>query len=145
MENLITFLIAWLPTILFLLAIIGGIGVGFWRGFRKSLILAAQAGILFIILVIVYVGVINLESLDRGIYELINSVLALNNTSLEKLTNTAKVYNMTAFLENVVINYLGYGNFLTLWLTNNAGYVTSVSLLLYHLLFAVLFMVIYLI
>ena len=145
MDDLVKFLILYLPTIIFFLAVALGTLFGFLRGFRKSLILAAQSLVLFIILTIVYISIINLETLDEASFNFINQFLKLFNTSLNILLKAPDATNLTEALTSFVINNLGYGEMLSAILTNDSTYITSMTLLLYHLVIAIIFYLFYLI
>lgn len=145
MDDLVKFLILYLPTIIFFLAVALGTLFGFLRGFRKSLILAAQSLVLFIILTIIYISIINLETLDEASFNFINQFLKLFNTSLNILLEAPDATNLTEALTSFVINNLGYGEMLSAILTNDTTYITSMTLLLYHLVIAIIFYLFYLI
>lgn len=71
----ITFIIHWAPTLIFLFFLLLAILYGAWRGFRKSAILAIQAGILFTILVIVYLSIAGAAQTDTGLFSLVESII----------------------------------------------------------------------
>ena len=71
-QQLISFLIHWLPTLIFLGMLGIAILFGLWRGMRKSIILAIQAGVLFIILLIVYLSIAGAASTDTGLFNLVS-------------------------------------------------------------------------
>ena len=62
-----------IPTIIFLLFIVLGILFGIWRGFRKSLILAIQALIIFVCCLILYFVFVNNPSTDVMAVEIANN------------------------------------------------------------------------
>ena len=73
-QQVISFLIHWLPTLIFLGMLGIGILFGLWRGMRKSIILAIQAGVLFIILLIVYLSIAGATSTDTGLFDLVSQI-----------------------------------------------------------------------
>jgi hypothetical protein len=73
--ELISFLIHWLPTLIFLGCLGIAILFGAWRGMRKSAILAIQAGIVFVILLIVYFSIAGASSTDTGLFNLVSSII----------------------------------------------------------------------
>ncbi|MDY5982505.1 MAG: Ig-like domain-containing protein [Anaeroplasma sp.] len=73
-QQVISFLIHWLPTLIFLGMLGIGILFGLWRGMRKSIILAIQAGVLFIILLIVYLSIAGAASTDTGLFDLVSQI-----------------------------------------------------------------------
>lgn len=73
-QQVISFLIHWLPTLIFLGMLGIAILFGLWRGMRKSIILAIQAGVLFIILLIVYLSIAGAASTDTGLFDLVSQI-----------------------------------------------------------------------
>ena len=73
-QQVISFLIHWLPTLIFLGMLGIAILFGLWRGMRKSIILAIQAGVLFIILLIVYLSIAGAASTDTGLFNLVSQI-----------------------------------------------------------------------
>jgi Ca2+/Na+ antiporter len=73
--ELISFLIHWLPTLIFLGCFGIAILFGAWRETRKSAILSIQAGIVFVILLIVYFSIAGAPSTDTGLFNLVSSII----------------------------------------------------------------------
>ena len=77
-EALLSFLIHWAPTLVFVLCLLTAFLVGLIRGFRKSLILLIQASILFVLVIIAFFILINQEGTDAFLFNLTNGILGEN-------------------------------------------------------------------
>ena len=133
-----------IPTIIFLLFIVLGILFGIWRGFRKSLILAIQALIIFVCCLILYFVFVNNPSTDVMAVEIANNFLGENG-----LQNLMGVSSECNSLKEILIQYipkqLNLGDGIALVLKDNGTYLISIVNLLYHIIFAVIALFLYLI
>lgn len=133
-----------IPTIIFLLFIVLGILFGIWRGFRKSLILAIQALIIFVCCLILYFVFVNNPSTDVMAVEIANNFLGENG--LQNLMGVSSECNsLKEILIQYIPNQLNLGDGIALVLKDNGTYLISIVNLLYHIIFAVITLFLYLI
>lgn len=137
-------LIVWVPTILFLIAVLGGILVGLIRGFRKSLILTIHAAAAAIICLITYICIIQMPGLDAWGFKTGNSFLSLFGTSIQECMGvSADCDSIKSALIEFIPKNMDYGNGLRLILMDNGAYLATMVSLCYHLIFALLLYILY--
>lgn len=143
-SEMMKFLIVWLPTILFVVAVLGGVVVGLIRGFRKSLILTIHAAVAAIICLITYICIIQMPGLDEWGFKTINSFLSIFGTSIQECMGVSADCDS---IKNALIEFIpknmSYGDGLRLVLLDNGAYLATIVSLCYHLIFALLFYVVY--
>lgn len=146
MNELISFIIAYGPTFIFILFLVAGLLWGFIRGFRKSIILFIQNLCLFLILVIIYINIINLPDLDTAIYGFADNVCSLFGHSLNSLLNVSSTNTtLTGALSEILENQLGYGNIISIIINGQASYLDSWVIFSYRVIIAVIFYMFYII
>ncbi len=145
-DGLIHFLIMWVPSLLFIFIIVTAIIWGMIRGFRKSLILAIQAAIIFIACIIIYITVVNIEQLDSKMYNNINHVL--NSMGVNDLPTIlsidAKCNGLKDVIAQLIIKNVDYGTGFELVVKENGAYLATIVNIVYHILFAFLIYYLYL-
>lgn len=145
-DGLIHFLIMWVPSLLFIFIIVTAIIWGMIRGFRKSLILAIQAAIIFIACIIIYITVVNIEQLDSKMYNNINHVL--NSMGVNDLPTIlsidAKCSGLKDVIAQLIIKNVDYGTGFELVVKENGAYLATIVNIVYHILFAFLIYYLYL-
>lgn len=145
-DGLIHFLIMWVPSLLFIFIIVTAIIWGMIRGFRKSLILAIQAAIIFIVCIIIYITVVNIEQLDSKMYNNINHVL--NSMGVNDLPTIlsidAKCNGLKDVIAQLIIKNVDYGTGFELVVKENGAYLATIVNIVYHILFAFLIYYLYL-
>lgn len=145
-DGLIHFLIMWVPSLLFIFIIATAIIWGMIRGFRKSLILAIQAAIIFIACIIIYITVVNIEQLDSKMYNNINHVL--NSMGVNDLPTIlsidAKCSGLKDVIAQLIIKNVDYGTGFELVVKENGAYLATIVNIVYHILFAFLIYYLYL-
>ena len=77
MEQVIDLSIQWGPTILFALIVLAGFLTGIRRGFRKSLLLALNALIAFVLVFLAYIWLVTNPNVDEYVVKYSNEVLAM--------------------------------------------------------------------
>lgn len=145
-DGLIHFLIMWVPSLLFIFIIATAIIWGMIRGFRKSLILAIQAAIIFIACIIIYITVVNIEQLDSKMYNNINHVLnSMGVNDLPTILNIdAKCNGLKDVIAQLIIKNVDYGTGFELVVKENGAYLATIVNIVYHILFAFLIYYLYL-
>lgn len=142
-NNLIRFLIAWGPTILFVLIVGIAVLLGFIRGTRKSLILAINSLVIFSLCFAGYLFLINIKEIDEISFQVINKVLGFFNTSLGQLLNIGEANSLKEVLTLLLPEVVGYGDVLNSLLTDNGAYLNTIVNLSYNLIFAALMFIVY--
>lgn len=145
-DGLIHFLIMWVPSLLFIFIIATAIIWGMIRGFRKSLILAIQAAIIFIACIIIYITVVNIEQLDSKMYNNINHVLnSMGVNDLPTILNIdANCNGLKDVIAQLIIKNVDYGTGFELVVKENGAYLATIVNIVYHILFAFLIYYLYL-
>lgn len=145
-DGLIHFLIMWVPSLLFIFIIATAIIWGMIRGFRKSLILAIQAAIIFIACIIIYITVVNIEQLDSKMYNNINHVLnSMGVNDLPTILNIdANCNGLKDVIVQLIIKNVDYGTGFELVVKENGAYLATIVNIVYHILFAFLIYYLYL-
>lgn len=147
---MVNFIIQWGPTLLVVINLMFAILFGLWRGFRKNLILAIQALIIFLICIGVFFYFVNIPDLDTFMYGIINSsVSPLLGTSLNSTLGVSESVNSIreAVLEIVLKNAAndGLGSSIQLIFQDNGAYLAAIVNGAYRLVFALLLSIVYII
>ena len=143
-NGMINFLISWLPAILLICALLWGVLLGLIRGFRKNLILAIQALAAALICLIAYLIIINMKGLDSWAFNNINAILANSGNSLhEMLDVSAECKSITDCLIEFIPKNMDFGDGMALVFKDNGAYLATIVDLCYHMIFALVFFIIY--
>lgn len=143
-QSTISFLIHWLPTILFLTALGISLLFGAIRGFRKSLILAIQAGILFLVLLIVYLNIASAAKTDTALFSLVEQ--CVGKGKIQSLLNVSEDCNSfeMVFVE-FIPKQLPENEGLALVLVDNGAYLATLAQMAVRIVVAFVFSILYLI
>ena len=131
-----------IPTILFLLILLIGILFGIIRGFRKSLILAIQACVIFVGCLIAYLIIVNNPSTDANVVNIINNFNG-ENWLQDQFGVSHDCGGLKEILIQFIPNQMNMGDGIALILKDNGTYLMGIVNFLYHIIFAVLFYIIY--
>lgn len=141
-EIWIQFFFTWGPTIIFLVGVLSAIFVGMIRGFRKSIILLLQAAIIFSICLVCYLIIVNNDKTDTWVVSIIN-----NFGGAGFLQRTLGVSEDCSSLTQMLIEFipknLSFGAGFELILKDNGAYLMTIVDLAYHIVFALVFYIIY--
>lgn len=142
MENLIRFLIAWGPTILFVLIIILGIILGLLLGLRKSVLLTVQSFIVFVICLILFFVLVESKTVDALLLKLVNAIVGDNAMQrLFQVSTNCKTFR-EIFLEYIP-KKLNFMDGLSLIAKENGAYLNSLIDMSYRVVFALVLLVLY--
>lgn len=142
LEGLIKFGIAWLPTIIFLIAVLLSTLVGIRRGLRKSLILLLHAVIVAGICIGVYFFCITSPAVDKFMLNVIN--LFMGESGLQSALGVSSTCET---LREVLLEY--FNNFFAeqdeigILLNANSAYVLTLINMIYRIAFAVILFIVY--
>ncbi|MGM9969050.1 MAG: hypothetical protein ACI35S_01490, partial [Anaeroplasma sp.] len=142
--TIISGLIIWIPTIIFLIFLILGFLFGLWRGLRKSLILAIQALAAFLICLILYFVIVKNAQTDYYVVSIANNLMGENYLqSLFGVSNDAQSFK--EILIEFIPKNMDYGEGLALVVKDNGAYLGSLVNLVYHIVFAIICAILYLV
>lgn len=141
----IRIIFAWGPTVLFLIGILSAVLLGMVRGLRKSSILFLHAGIAFLICIITYLILINMDSLDEKIVGLTNSILGkFTANSLQNLMGVSEdATTLTQILVEFIPKNFSFGNGFQLIIQDNGAYLATLVNITYHIILALLLYIVY--
>lgn len=148
-SQLISFLISWGPTILLILILLFFILLGIIRGFRKSLILAIHALVIFIICIIIFCVLVDKDDLDTSMYQTFNS--CCQSFSGNTLNSTLGISDNASSLREVIGLYIikldtensGYGSAVQLIIAENGAYFAALIDMIYRMIFALVLLIPY--
>lgn len=135
----------WIPSFIFILAVLGGFLVGMIRGFRKSTILLIQATVAFGICVIIYFCIVNSSKLDSNMLKLTNTILAkANQAPLQELLGVSlECESISDVLLEYIPRQMDFGDGFKLVVYENGQYLKTIVDLVYHMLVALALYVVY--
>ena len=135
-------LLALIPTILFVLIVLWGFLLGLARGLRKSVILLIQALVAFIIALIFYLVIVNLQSSDKMVVDIANNFMGAGG--LQRLLGVSETKaTLTEIITEFIVTKVNYGEGITLALQENANYLATIINLVYHLVFFFIALLVY--
>lgn len=137
------FAVRWVPTILFCWTVILCTYIGACRGLRKSLILVAHQVAAAVICIIVFAICVNLPAVDEFMLKFVNMFLGGSGSLESRLGVTAECSGLkdvfVAWLPTVIKGDA------SVMLSESKAYIYTLADLLYHVAFALLLYVVYLI
>ncbi len=136
-------LVILIPTLLFLSILIFAIILGIIRGFRKSLILAIDALVAFVICIIIFAVLTNSKTVDSGLVGFINNFMGKGGLQ-RQLGVSEESSKMTEILIEYIPKQMNYGDGIQLILKENGQYLLQLVLLVYKIILAFLCIFIYL-
>lgn len=142
MGGIISLLIILVPTILFFLIIIWAIIKGIIRGYRKSVILAIQAIIAFLVCMILFIIFSNSERVDSGLVSFINNFLG-DGFIQNKMGVSPNSTKLTEILYEFIPKQLNYGDGISLIVKDNGQYLLQLALFIYKLILAFIMVIFY--
>ena len=134
--ELIDFLIAWVPTILFSLIVVLSTLVNARRGRRKSLIFLAQSTGAAILWVLLFYFGAKSARIDAALVKFVN--LFLGENGLQNLLNVSTEVKTLRGIFTLYLQSLGGGGSLGILLGDTAAYLYTLADMVYHILFALL-------
>lgn len=144
-NEMIRFAFTWIPSFIFIFAVLSGFLVGMIRGFRKSTILLIQAITAFVICLIVYFCIVNSSKLDSNMLKLTNSILssAGQGTLQDILGVSSSCESITDVLIEYIPKQMDFGDGFKLVIYENGAYLKTIVDLVYHMLVALILVLVY--
>lgn len=139
----LAFVIAWVPTVLFLLIILVATLVGTRRGFRKSMILAVQAFCAAGICIGLFFFCITGDTVDGAILSLVNKIMGGEHALQNALGVSAECDTLRQCLAEYIPTFFSYGDEISLILRENGAYLYTLSDLVYRLAVALVLWLVY--
>lgn len=140
-QGLIRFGIAWLPTIIFLIAVLLSTLTGISRGLRKSLIFLLHAVIAAGLCIGVYFFCITSPAVDKFLLDAVNLFMGENGLQ-SKLGVSSECVNLREVLLEYFNNFLEDKNEIGILIQANGAYILALINMIYRIAFAfVLFFV----
>lgn len=139
----LAFVIAWVPTVLFLLIVLVSVLAGARRGFRKSMILAVQAFCAAGICIGLYFFCIKGDTVDTAILSLVNSVMGGEHALQNALGVSAECETLRQCLAEYIPALFSYGDEISLILRENGAYLYTLADLVYRLAVALVLWLVY--
>ena len=144
MVETIGLLIQWVPTLLFILILLISFLVGFFRGFRKSLILLIHSASTALVLIGIYFLLAETNFGDELSLDIIN--LFLGEDGLEQMLDVSiDCIQLKEVILEYIISIFDYEDGLNIVLRENGVYIQLVVNLIYHVILALVLYVLYLI
>jgi len=142
------FIIRWLPTIIFISAIILPSIAGTIRGYRKSAILFKNSVILSVIFIILYLIIVNTNFGDKLLLNIADLIFGGKGS----FKNYINVDSSSESFREVLVKYLSLSTNtftsvagLASLIEGNGIYVETIVSFIYHIVFALLFYILYLV
>ena len=143
-SELLSFLIHWGPTLIFVFCLTIAFLFGLWRGLRKSVILLIQAAAVFGILLIIYFIVVNQPSTDGALFGFISKIIGEG-----KIQQTLGVSQENQTFADCFIEFLpkqvSFNEGVALVLKDNGMYLASLADMAVRIVIAIVFGIFYLI
>ena len=147
MEQVIDLSIQWGPTILFALIVLAGFLTGIRRGFRKSLLLALNALIAFVLVFLAYIWLVTNPNVDEYVVKYSNEVLAmLGQSNIQTLLGASDSANsLKEILTEIIPQKMSLGEGIAAVIEENGAYLGALVNSAYRLVFAVILGIVYLV
>ena len=142
MSGTYSLLITLIPTLLFVLIVLIAIILGIIRGFRKSLILAIQALVAFIICIILFAILANNSQVDTNLVNIVNNFMGQGGLQRQMGVSESST-SVTEILYEFIPKQMDYGDGLALILRENGQYLLQLVLFVYRLILAIICLFIY--
>lgn len=143
--KIIDLAVQWGPTLIFVLILLGYAFTGFRRGFRKSMILYIHSLIAGAICISLYFILVNTVIGDQMLLTLINAVLGDESALQNQLGVETSADRLTLVLVDFISVQNGFGDSVTIIIKDNGAYLATLVNLLYHIAFALVLGIVYLI
>lgn len=140
--EIIDFAVKWGPTILFVSIVLIAMLTGARRGFRKSLILYAHALIAGGISVGLYFYFVHSESFDSLILSIVNSIMGSTGALQDRFNLDPSINKMSDVLVELILLIFKDGEYAVI-LRENAAYLYALADTVYHIIFAIVAIIIY--
>ena len=143
-EQLISFIVHWGPTLIFVFVLLVAFLFGLIRGMRKTLVLFIQAAILFGIILIIYFIMVNQEGTDGAIFDFISKIIGEGKIqSLLKVSPENKTF-ADCFIE-FIPKQMEFNEGFALILRDNGQYLATIANMAVRVVIALVFAIIYII
>lgn len=143
LPDLVAFLVKWVPTVLFTATVLIATLVGLKRGLRKSLILLAHEVVIAAVCIIAYVVLVKLPAVDRFVLNLVDLFMGGKGS----LASALGVKTECSGIKQVFVEWLPTiisGDF-AIMLGESKAYIYTLADLLYHVAFALVLYIVFLI
>ncbi len=141
LPDFVAFLVKWVPTLLFTLAVLTKTLWGVWRGLRKSLILLAHEVGAAIVCIILFVALVKLPQVDVFLLNLVDTFCGGSGAFATKMGVSAGCVG----LKDVFVEWLPTvikGDF-AIMLGESKAYIYTLADLIYHVAFAIVLYIVY--
>lgn len=145
MLDMINMIIAWAPTLLFLLIVLFSFLVGLIRGFRKSLILLIQALCAATVCLVLFFLCTRSEKMDATLLVILNNILGGEGAFQELLSVSSECSTIKEVLIEYIPSAVDMGEGMTLVIKENGQYLLTIVNLVYNIAFALVFSIVYLV
>ncbi len=134
------------PTLLFILMLISGFLIGMIRGFRKSLILFFHMLGAFTICLIIYLILVNNDSIDYSLVSFMNNwITKFSENTLQGLLNVDEgVSSLREILLQKVISTMSEEDLMYYLVVDNAAYIYAIVEMIYRVILFILVAMLYL-
>lgn len=140
--EIIDFVVKWGPTILFVSIVLIAMLTGARRGLRKSLILYAHALIAGGISVGLYFYFVHSESFDSLLLSIVNSIMGSTGALQDRFNLDPSINKMSDVLVELILLMFKDGEYAVI-LRENAAYLYALADTVYHIIFAIVAIIIY--
>lgn len=146
MNETARFFIIWGPTFLFILTILTGFLVGFFRGFRKSLILMIHMLVVGCICLGIYIGFANQPDLDYKMVSFINGILnKFGGNSLQDMLQVAASHDtLHGMLAEKIVSSMSEEELMRHLILDNMASISAIVEMAYRLVLFVIMAIFYL-
>lgn len=141
--ELLSFLIHWGPTLVFVFCLTIAFLFGLWRGLRKSVILLIQAAVVFGILLIIYFIVVNQPSTDPNLFDFISKIIGEGKIQQALKVSPDNKSFADCFIE-FIPKQVSFNEGIALVLKDNGAYLASLADMAVRIVIALVFGIIYL-
>lgn len=143
--KIIDLAVKWGPTLIFVLILLGYALTGLRRGYRKSLVLYIHSLIAGAICIFLYFILVDTKIGDQMLLTIINMVLGGDSALQNQLGVDSSLDRLTFVLVDFISVQNGFGDSVSIIIQDNGAYLATLVNLLYHIVFAVVLGVVYLI
>ena len=141
--DIVNMVVAWGPTIIFLLIVSISFLYGICRGFRKSLILWIQALVAATICIVGFFVCTRSPEMDAQMLVIVNNFLGGETALQEMLSVSTECSTLKEVLVNYIPTVLEMGEGMTIVVEDNGQYLLTIVNLVFSMVFALAFAIIY--
>ena len=145
MDKLIELLIAWGPTVLFILIVLGSILTGLNRGARKSLISVLHSLICFTICLTLFLTLVNSQWLDENLLDIINMIMGGEGALQRQLQVSEELTTLRGVILEYIPKSMQFQQGIELILKDNGAYLLTLVDMVYRVGFSLILYVLYLV